>query len=110
MDVNQVLLDLNDINWSELRKNREWLMKHTSIEARTLYQFINELWNDDAFYYWSMMRDQKKWLEIYSDSEESAKYLLDFIEIIQDKALDTEMLTPQEIYGSFDKPFLRLLK
>ena len=64
MEVNQVLLDLNDINWSELRKNREWLMQHTSLEARTLYQFINELWNDDAFYYWSMMRDQKKWLEI----------------------------------------------
>jgi len=92
-------LDLEDLDWSALKIYRDWLEECDNIEAITLIQFINELWMDNVSIYWSMMWQQKAWLETIADDDETAEALLFFLEVFQDKAMDSEECTAEEIYG-----------
>ena len=91
-------IDLEDLDWSAIKRNRDWLEEHNNIEATTLVQFINELWMDNVSLYWSMMWQQKAWLESIVDDTD-ADELLFFLEVFQDRAMDSEEFTAEEIYG-----------
>jgi hypothetical protein len=92
-----ICFDLDDFNWTDLKQYRDWLEDYDNLEARTLVQFINELWINDFELHWSMMWQQKEWLASVDD--EIAGRLLHFIEVFQDKAMDTEQFTPEDVYG-----------
>ena len=93
----KLAIDLADLNWTQLKQDRQWLYGHTAIEAITLSQFINDLWNDQFGMFWGMIRDQKAWLKEFND--QPAKQLFEFLDVIQDRAMDTEQFLPEEIYG-----------
>jgi hypothetical protein len=93
-----VSVDLRDVNWTKLKLHRSWLENQNTIDSSTLLQFIDGLWLDNADLNWWLLHQQKGWLESMP-TEKPATELLHFIEVFQDKAIDTEMFTPHEVYG-----------
>ena len=96
---NTIEMDLTGFNWTSLKAHREWLLNYHNIESATLVQFIDELWLDRPKMYWSMIHDQKQWLSTIADS--TATELLNFLEVIQDRAVNSEQVPLDLINGQY---------
>jgi hypothetical protein len=93
----EISIYLEDVQWIDLRYFRSWLEKHDASEAATMHQIVDKLWHGDTDINWRSMPAIKQWL--MTIEHDVATKLYDLIEHLQDRVLDTDVLTPKEIYG-----------
>ena len=84
-------------DWNQLFKDKQWLAKQSTQEAKWLGVLIDEMWHNEFVVIWDMICKQKAWLQTLTDS--TARRLEDFIEQLQDAGVDSEDFLIDEIYG-----------
>lgn len=88
---------LEDVHWIDLRYFRSWLENYDAPEAATMHHIVDKLWHGDTNISWQSLPAVKQWLMTVEHAVATKMY--DLIEHLQDRVLDTGVLTPKEVYG-----------